>query len=245
MKGKRAATHEQRRERRRKDRRSHSDRWTVTATAGPPCGPDVTVAGLDEVLAAIEELPPADDWEAAAGLIVPAFERLRPQPYPDVTPLRAVVPPGLSISFAMDIGPAIMTIGEGQLKTWGVTVDEVSDRAFANLARRMSETSARDVVHTTIDDVPFQALQVPDGHASTFVLLPHLLGRIFGTAPQLLFAPMRNLLFSMPLAADRDLAAFVFGEVASQDPNALVPTAFAFRDGTVTPEPLGPAFGGD
>jgi hypothetical protein len=89
--------------------------------------------------------------------------------------------------------------------------------------------------------VPLQTLQSGTGSASTFVLVPEMLARIFGPAPQLFIAPMRDLLVSMPLDVDREFAAWLHQEFAAIDPNCLAPVAFRFTAGTVTLEPLGDA----
>ena len=76
------------------------------------------------------------------------------------------------------------------------------------------------------------------GSASTFVLLPAALERIFGTEPQLFIAPMRDLLVSLPANVDRGFAGWLHEEFAALDPNCLAPIGFDFRAGRVTLEPL-------
>jgi hypothetical protein len=157
--------------------------------------------------------------------------------------VRVVVPPGLSIGFGVDIGPAFLNVSPEMLEGWGRTADEVLRRALQNLEARMAGVSPDDLFDGSIGEVPIRVLQSPTGSASTYVLRPVALGRIFGAHPQLLIAPMRNLLISMPVGADRALAAWIFEEFAAQDPNCLAPAAFLVGDGVLEVESLGDPFG--
>ena len=66
-------------------------------------------------------------------------------------------------------------------------------------------------------------LQSGVGCASALVLVPDELERIFGSAEQCLIAPMRDLLISMPVDADRELVGWLNDEFATMDPNGLAP----------------------
>ena len=157
--------------------------------------------------------------------------------------LRIVVPPGLSVGFGVDIGPAFITVSPEMAEAWGVRADDILARALANLEGRMAAVRSRDVYDGTIGDMPVRILQSPTGSASTYVLVPEALGRILGRHRQLVLAPMRNLLISLPITADRDFAAWLFDEIAAQDPNCLAPAAFVVGDGQLALEPLGESYG--
>jgi hypothetical protein len=126
---------------------------------------------------------------------------------------------------------------------WGVPADAILGRALANLEARMAGVRPRDVHDGSIGDVPVRILQSPTGSASTYVLVPEALGRILGRHRQLVLAPMRNLLMSLPITADRDFAAWLFDEIAAQDPNCLAPAAFVIDHGQLALEPLGESYG--
>ncbi len=233
----------QRERKQRRERRKDQGRWTAQVFEGPPTGPDVVTASFEEVLAALNTMPQELTWESIAAEVIPLFQRVRP--YHDSMPeqLRVVVPPGLSVGFGVDIGPAFITISPEMAADWGVPPDEILGRAVANLEQRMAAVRPRDVHDGTIGDVQVRILQSPTGSASTYVLAPGALGRILGPHRQLLLAPMRNLLLSLPVTADRDFAAWLFDEFASQDPNCLAPAAFVVGDGTLALEPLGASYG--
>ena len=210
---------------------------------GPPIGPELVTASLDEVLEAMEAIPADLDWPTLADRIVPAFQRVRPYPPGHPEPLRILVPPGLSVGFAIDIGPAFLNVDTEMIERWSLTPAELLARAMDNLDRRMGGISPDDVVAASIDGQPIRVLQSSTGSASTYVLLPMSLGRIFGSEPHLVIAPMRNLLISLPIDADRELAAWLFDEFAARDPNCLAPAAFVIHESGLAAEPLGDVFG--
>ena len=194
-------------------------------------------------MAALETMPQELTWESVAPEVVPLFQRIRPYHESMPEQLRVVVPPGLTVGFGVDIGPAFITISPDMAADWGVPPDEILRRAVANLEQRMAAVRPRDVHDGTVGDVPVRILQSPTGSASTYVLVPGALGQILGPQRQLVLAPMRNLLISLPVTADRKFAAWLFDEFASQDPNCLAPAAFVVGDGTLALEPLGVSYG--
>ena len=86
--------------------------------------------------------------------------------------------------------------------------------------------------------VPVRILQSGLGCASALVLVPDELRRILGLEPQLLIAPMRDLVISMPPDTDRAFAAWINDEFAEMDPNGLALDAFALADGELRYEAL-------
>ena len=72
------------------------------------------------------------------------------------------------------------------------------------------------------------------------VLAPSELARIFGDGPSLFIAPMRDLVIALPGDAEPGLAAWLYAEVAADDPNCLAPMAFRFEHGRVLPGQLFP-----
>jgi hypothetical protein len=233
----------QRERKQRRERGKGRGRWTAQLFEGPPAGPDVVTPRLEDVLAALETMPRELTWESVATEVLPLFQRVRPYHESMPEQLRVVVPPGLTVGFGVDIGPAFITISPEMAADWGVPPDEILERAVANLEQRMAAVRPRDVHEGTIGDVPVRILQSPTGSASTYVLVPGALGRILGPHRQLVMAPMRNLLISLPVTTDRDFAAWLFDEFASQDPNCLAPAAFVVGDGTLALEALGASYG--
>lgn len=208
-----------------------------------PAGPHIRSASLDEVLAAMRSTPPPEDWASLAPMLVPIFQRLRPYDDAFPEPLRTIVPPGISVSFAIDIGPALLHVTADIASAWGVSIDELTARALANVDARAAEVAPDQVFHHRVGRVPVAALQSGVGGGSTFVLRPASLGRIFGPQPRLYIAPMRDLLVALPPDVDRGFALWLYAEFADQDPNCLAPIGFAYADGAVRIEAIDEEFG--
>src|SRR5439155_6123528 len=124
------------------------------------------------------------------------------------------------------------------LADWRRGVGDAVEQAMGNLRARAAAVETASVLRDSIMGVPLQALQSGTGSASTFVLVPDVLPRLFGREQRLFLAPMRDLLIALPGTVDRDLAAWLYGEFAAQDPNCLAPLAFAFGDGRISVDAL-------
>jgi hypothetical protein len=177
-------------------------------------------------------------WEDVAGDILPVFERARPFTYEVEPPAHAVVPPGVTIGFGVDLGLAFARVGAAQLEDWPVDIAGLTERALRNLRRRARHARDYDLVREPIGGFPTVAFQSRDGWASTAVLVPEAIERLFGPGPALLIAPSRDLLVGLPADVDLAFATWLAEEFEADDPNALRLEAFEWRDGTVRCRPL-------
>lgn len=202
-------------------------------------GNGMELARPDEVLRAMGALPPDLDWEVLAPNIIPILPRRRPMPPTAGAPFRVTLPPGIPTGFGIDIGPAFLVVGEGLLAGWPVTPVDLVATALANLRARLAPLRRSDLHEDRIDGVPVRILQSGLGCASALVLLPDELVRLLGPAPQLLLAPMRDLLISLPAEVDRSFAAWLNDEFAEMDPNGLALDAFLLDHGELRYETLG------
>ena len=177
-------------------------------------------------------------WDDVASEILPVFERARPFTYPVDPPALTVLPPGVTVGFGVDAGPAFMRISTKHLAHWPVDLAALASRALDNLTRRAHEADQRDLLRDAVDDVPVIVFQSRDGWASTTVLLPEEMDRLFGPDPVLFVAPSRDLLIGLPIDIDPEFATWLTEEFEAIDPNALRLEAFEWRDGTVRCRPL-------
>ena len=177
-------------------------------------------------------------WEDVAGDILPVFERARPFTYEVEPPAHAVVPPGVTVGFGVDLGLAFARVGAAQLEDWPVDLAGLTERALRNLRRRARHARDYDLVREPIGGFPTVAFQSRDGWASTAVLVPEAIERLFGPEPALLIAPSRDLLVGLPADVDLAFATWLAEEFEADDPNALRLEAFEWRDGTVRCRPL-------
>jgi hypothetical protein len=203
-------------------------------------GNGVVQATPEAVLRAMGSLPPDLEWEVMAPNVVPILPRRRPMPPHVGEPFRVTLPPGIPTGFGIDIGPAFLLVGESLLGSWPIGPAELVATALENLRVRMGPVRARDLLHQSFDGIPARTLQSGAGCASALVLAPDELQRIFGPEPQLLVAPMRDILISLPLDVDRGLAAWLNEEFASLDPNGLDLDAFVLEHGVIRYEAFPP-----
>jgi hypothetical protein len=177
-------------------------------------------------------------WDDVADEILPVFERARPFGYDLEPPAQAVVPPGVTVGFGIDLGLAFARVATAQLDDWPVDLPGLTDRALRNLRRRARHTSDYDLVSDAIGGIPTVVFQSRDGWASTAILVPEAIERFFGPGPALFIAPSRDLLVGLPVDVDVEFATWLAEEFEAEDPNALRLEAFEWRDLTVRCRPL-------
>jgi hypothetical protein len=170
--------------------------------------------------------------------VIPILPRRRPMPPQAGEPFRVTLPPGIPTGFGIDIGPAFLVVGESLLASWSIGPADLVATALANLRARMQPLRPRDLVRQSLDGIPVRILQSGLGCASALVLVPDELRRILGPDPQLLIAPMRDLVISMPPDTDRAFAAWINDEFAEMDPNGLALDAFTLDGGELRYEVL-------
>jgi len=216
---------------------------------GPEVGPGVVSATLEELTRALSAVNPELEWTTASRDVIPVMPRIRPLPAGFPEPLRVVVEPGVAVGYGIDIGPAFMGISADLVRSWDIPVAEVQARALANTIDRASRIDAATIVDGSLDGTPTRWLQTGQSIGSVLVLVPDELRRLFGAEPRFFITPMRDLIIALPAEVDRELAAWLWLEVASADPNCLGPIGYRFDGYVVRPEPLdrciAGAFGSD
>jgi hypothetical protein len=222
--------------RRRRERRRIAKRTSYETV---DIGAGLVTASPAAVMRALERLSDLPDWERIAPDVVPIFPRRMPLPEAGGTPLQVLLPPGVSVGFGLDLGPAFVHLSVEVSRQLGVSELDIVARALENLRRRAEIVRRRDVAASEIDGVAARILVSGTGCASAFVLLPDELERIFGPDPALLVAPMRDLVIAFPGDVDRGLAADVRDTLAQADPNGLALEGFRLDRGVIACEVLG------
>ncbi len=197
-------------------------------------GSGVVQATPEAVLRAMGELPPDLEWPVMAPNVIPILPRRRAYPPGAGDPFRVTLPPGIPTGFGIDIGPAFLVVGQGLLASWPIEPAELVATALENLRDRMRSVRPRDLVRQAFDGIPARILQSGAGCASALVLAPDELGRVFGSGAQLLIAPMRDVLISLPADIDLALASWLNDEFADMDPNGLALDGFRLEGGALT-----------
>jgi len=201
-------------------------------------GPHLVTADLDTVKAACLEFDPAAPWETVRERLVPLLPRARPLPVPIDGLVQTIVPPGILTGFGVDLGPAYVMVARDQLARWGIGVETATSTALANVRRLAASCDASAIHRSAIDGVPLTAVQSGQGIASVLILVPDCIERLLGAGPNLLLAPMRDILVALPMSVDREFAAWLAAELEAVDPNHLHLGAFRHERGSITAEPL-------
>ena len=177
-------------------------------------------------------------WEDVVDDVMPIFERARPSSYQVEPPAQALVPPGVTVGFGVDLGLAFARVATVHLERWPVDLGGLTDRALRNLRQRARHARDYDLVEEPISGVPTVAFQSRDGWASTAILVPEAIERLFGPEPAVFIAPSRDLLVGLPPEVDLEFATWLAEEFEATDPNALRLEAFDWRDGSISCRPL-------
>ncbi len=234
-KSKRHPGHQKRPKGRPHDRRPAPE---VTFFPGPVAGPGVYVPSPEQVLEAMRDFRLDAPWSELAVDVLPMFERRRPLPPGTTPPISVVLPPGVTVGFGIDLGPAAVRVTTSLVEGWGVDVADVTATALVNLRRRAFAPALPPLVREPIAGHPTIAFQSDDGWASTLLLAPDALERVMGPEPRLFVAPMRDLLIGLPPDVDPELACWLTEEFEALDPNALALEGFLWRDGRVVTVPI-------
>lgn len=211
----------------------HPTRAHFAGDGGGPLDADRRVAAL---LGRIDRHGLA--WPDVADDVLPIFERARPFAYEVEPPAHAIVPPGVTVGFGIDLGLAFARVATVHLEDWPIDLVELTRRALRNLRRRARQARDYDLVREPVGGVPTIAFQSRDGWASTAVLVPEAVERVFGSRPALLLAPSRDLLVGLPPDVDLEFATWLAETFEAEDPNALRLEAFDWRNGEIHCRPL-------
>jgi hypothetical protein len=131
------------------------------------------------------------------------------------------------------VGPAILFVGDEQLRGWGVDRDGAFAQAEANLRDLARGRTTFALLREPIGGVETLAFQSRDGWAASLLLIPDELCRVLGQRTGLILAPMRDLVMWMPVDTDPEFAAWVYEEMAETDMNALDLPLLVMVDGAL------------
>jgi hypothetical protein len=180
-------------------------------------------ASREQVHAAVEAIPDPPTWEWVQPRLVPTFLRARPLPPGSDHPVLKRVPPGLYTAVGIDIGPAVMYVGDALLKEWGQTIEDALTIAIANVREQFNSQRMIDLEFGKVADVDvwWWQPQFRNGMASNLLLMPDELWKLVGEKEMVIVAPMKNLMMMLPADVDLEFARWLRDEVQLEDPNGI------------------------
>jgi uncharacterized protein YtpQ (UPF0354 family) len=138
--------------------------------------------------------------------------------------IRTVADLGPAIEFGIDLGGHFPIVDRVVAERWECTVEQLRDAALANLERRAAAVPSSAVQTAVMSGRRFGMLRSPAGCASSILLAPAHLRRLFGEQDQMLAAPGRHTLVSFSL----DVPELAAAEIAVDlEMNELTPLFLA------------------
>jgi len=181
---------------------------------------------------AVRRMPKPVPWDWARPRLLPLLCGPSIDDDADV-PLRAIVDPGVSVVFGIDLGSGFPLVDLAVMKRWECSPHQVQARALQNLATRAAKLDQAIVRSGSLSGHPIRLVDGRPAWASSLVLVPDELGRLIGTEDQVIATPSRGVLLSLSMEMPARAAADIVTDFESQAPlPLLLLDAFYFRDGS-------------
>jgi len=190
---------------------------------------------LEEVEAALADVPGELTWDWVAPRLIPLFERGYGEGVGGDPMVNIETRLGVGIGFGIDFGPAFGRVTRSMAQRWEASVEQIEAAAFAHLAEVASTVTRRQVQAVVHQGHLFRALGEPSGWASSLVLAGESeLIRIFGARDQLFTVPSRGQLVAFGPGTPARAIGEVIAMLESLDPHPLLMDPFVMLDGTLT-----------
>jgi hypothetical protein len=139
---------------------------------------------------------------------------------------------GCAVTYGVEVKGTFLILDEPVIERWECSVDQLAEAANVNLDQRAARLSPAQVQHGTLAGRITRVLDaVP--WASSLVLAPTHLARVFGDADQLFGTPKRELLLSWPIDTPARVAAHIQVEFEANAAYPLLLDPFMMVDGTL------------
>lgn len=205
---------------------------------GPPLG--VAASRLRVVLRehqalrrGIRDMPRPAPWDWAESRLIPLLAGPRID-LPGEPIVRVLSDPGPALVFGLDLGGVLPVLDRDVADRWERSPEQVHRTAMDNLRRRAARVVPAAVVGATMSGRVFRLLRHPRGFASSLVLCPSEIERLFGADDQVLVAPASGLLLSFPIDTPDWVVGQITGEFEIREPFPLLLDPFVYAGGSIT-----------
>jgi hypothetical protein len=147
---------------------------------------------------AVRKMPNPVPWEWAAPRLMPLLSG--PQfDDPDLPLVRVTSAIGPTVEFGLDLGGVFLTVDRLVAERWECSADQLLERSLENLRDRASRITTSQVVSGVMSGRTVRILRDRPAWASSVLLDPPSVHRLFGTQDQILAAPTTTCLVSLPI----------------------------------------------
>ena len=188
-----------------------------------------------DIARAMDAIPADMAWEWSQPRLVPVLERPGSDPMPDNPHIKAIADCGIGYGFGLEIGPMFARVTRQMANRWERSDDTIRDVALANLRRRLAvDDPGFEVPERADEALVVRALRTPEGFATSVLLVPDALKRIFGHADQIFTAPARPMLLGFAGDTPPEVVEVMTAEAERLDPHPLRLHPFRLTDGRLT-----------
>jgi hypothetical protein len=212
---------------------------------GPTDG--VAVPSIEEIEAALAEVPEDLSWDWARTRLCPVFERGYSEGVPGDPMVNTSTSLGVGIGFGIDFGPALGRVTRSMAQRWEASVEQLEHAAFDHLASVVAQLGPQHLQTIVARGHLCRALGEPAGWASSAILAgePELT-RIFGTRDAIFTAPARHALLAFGPETPPAVVAEITALLEADEPHPLELDPFILEAGRLSWEgtrPNGPIDG--
>lgn len=177
-----------------------------------------------------KRMPKPMPWEWAAPRLLPILSgpSFDPRGEPVV---RARSELGPMIQFGVELGGAYAFVDEIVAQRWECSAGQLMDRAMSNLVRRATNLPENEVVSGVMSGRSIRLLQDRPRWASSLLLVPDQLFRLFGDHDQVIGAPTPSCLVSLPIDTPPHTIAEIIVDFESRTLHCLWLDPFVVEDG--------------
>ena len=181
---------------------------------------------------ALKRMPKPVPWEWARARLVPLLAGPRID-LPGEQVIRSILEPGVAVEFAIDLRHAFPVVDARVAARWECSEDQLREQALANLARWASQVTRSTVRTATMSGHEIRLLDHEPPWASSLLLVPDELKRLFGAHDQVLAAPARDVLLSFPRTMPTRLVAEIAVDFEAGTPHPLWLEPFGLEGGAI------------
>lgn len=181
---------------------------------------------------AVKKMPKPVPWDWAAPRMLPIFAG--PSFDPPGEPLvRARSEVGPMVEFGLDLGGVFTYVDEAVARRWECSREQLMARALRNLGERASRIQRTQVISGVMSGRSITMLRDRPKWASSLILAPDELFRLFGDHDQILGMPSTSCLVSLPSDTPTRIVADILVDLERGIRRPLWLNPFVVSDGRI------------